>query len=46
MTVCNELDLVEKYLEDLESYTLEEANQIANKYLQFKNSVTTVLIPE
>ena len=46
MTVCNDLDLVEKYLEDLENYTLEDANKITDKYLQFKNSVTTVLLPE
>lgn len=46
MTVCNDLDLVEAYLEDLEKYTIEEANQTAKKYLQIKNSVTTVLLPE
>lgn len=46
MTVCGELDLVEEYLEDLENFTLEDANEIAKKYLQFKNAVTTVLLPE
>ena len=46
MTVCDNLDLVEQYLEDLENYNLEDVNQVARKYLQFNNSVTTVLLPE
>ena len=46
MTVCDNLDLVEKYLETLDSFTLEDVKDIAKKYLQIKNSVTTVLIPE
>lgn len=46
MTVCNNLDLVEKYLEDLNEYTIEDANDVAKKYLNFQNSVTTVLLPE
>lgn len=46
MTVCNNLDLVEQYVEELERFTIDDANEIANKYLQIKNSVTTVLIPE
>ena len=46
MTVCENLDLVEQYSEVLEKFTIEEANEIANKYLQFKNAVTSVLIPE
>lgn len=46
MTVCDALDLAESYLNDLENYTLEEANKTAQKYLQLQNSVTTVLLPE
>ena len=36
----------EKYLEDLNEYTIEDANDVAKKYLNFQNSVTTVLLPE
>ena len=46
MTVCNDLDLAESYLEDLNTYTIEEVNQTAKKYLSINNSVTTVLLPE
>ena len=46
MTLCDDLDLAESYLNDLENYTLEEANKTAQKYLQLQNSVTTVLLPE
>lgn len=46
MTVCDDLDLVERYLEDLELYTIDDANQVAQKYLSLQNSVTTVLLPE
>lgn len=46
MTVCGDLDLAESYLEDLENYTIDDANAVIRKYLQPKNAVTTVLIPE
>ncbi len=46
MTVCNDLDLAENYLEELNSYTLAETNETAKKYLSLSNSVTTVLLPE
>lgn len=46
MTVCNDLDLVEQYLDDLDNYKIEEANETAKKYLSLDNSVTTVLLPE
>ena len=46
MTVCNDLELVEQYGSVLDSFTIDDANEITNKYLQIKNSVTTVLIPE
>ena len=46
MTVCNDLDLAESYLDDLDKYTIEDANNVAKKYLSIQNSVTTVLLPE
>lgn len=46
MTVCDSLDLVEHYLEELENYTKGDVLEVMKKYLQFKNSVTTVLLPE
>lgn len=46
MTVCNDLDLAESYLEDLEAYTIEEAKETARNYLLLNKSVTTVLLPE
>lgn len=46
MTVCNNLDLVEKYMEDLDAYSIEKANETARKYLSLNNSVTSVLLPE
>ncbi len=46
MTVCERLELVEEYLEQLDSYTIEEAKAAARKYLSFDNAVTAVLLPE
>jgi len=46
MTVCNDLDLVESYLDDLNAYQLSDLKEVAKKYLAYSNSVTTVLIPE
>jgi predicted Zn-dependent peptidase len=46
MTVCDDLDLVEKYLVILENYTKEKVLDIARKYLKIENSVTSVLLPE
>lgn len=46
MTVCEDWSLVEKYLEELEKYTLHDVNNTVKKYLQHNNSVTTVLLPE
>ncbi len=46
MTVCDDLDLVEKYPLLLEEITIDDVNEIANKYLNLNHSVTTVLLPE
>ena len=46
MTVCDDLDLAENYLEDLNNFSIEDAHYVAKKYLQLNNSVTTVLLPE
>lgn len=46
MTVCDDLDLVEQYSEALDSITMAEVNEAAQKYLALNHSVTTVLLPE
>lgn len=46
MTVCNDLDLVEAYVEALDSYTIDELNATVQKYLSLDNAVTAVLLPE
>ena len=46
MTVCDDLDLVENYISNLENYTIIDANEVVRKYLKLNNSVTTVLLPE
>ena len=46
MTVCDDLKLVEQYLADLDSITVEDLNKTIKKYLDIKNCVISVLIPE
>ena len=46
MTVCEDLSQVEQYLPSLESITVQDLNDIINKYLRLENSVLSVLIPE
>ncbi len=46
MTVCDDLKLVEDYLKDLEEITLEDLQKAAQKYLNIKNAVISVLMPE
>lgn len=46
MTVCNNLDLVETYVETLDAYTIDELNETVQKYLSLDNAVTAVLLPE
>ena len=46
MTVCDDLKLVEQYLADLDSITVEDLNETIKKYLDIKNCVISVLTPE
>ena len=46
MTVCEDLKLVEQYLADLDSVTIEDLNKTIKKYLDIKNCVISVLEPE
>ncbi len=46
MTVCNNLDLVEKYLKELDSYSIDDVKETVKKYLSLNNAVTAVLLPE
>ena len=46
MTVCNNLELVEEYLEELEKFSIEDFKEIVKKYLPVKNAVISVLMPE
>lgn len=45
-TVCEDLKLVEDYLNDLESITVEDLNDAIRKYLDTNNSVISILMPE
>ena len=46
MTVCDDLSLIEEYLEDLDSITVEDLNEAISKYLSLDNAVISVLVPE
>jgi len=46
MTVCEDLKLIEQYLADLDSITVEDLNATIEKYLDIKNCVISTLIPE
>ena len=46
MTVCDDLSLIEDYLTDLESITVEDLNDAIKKYLSLDNAVISVLVPE
>ena len=46
MTVCEDLKLVEQYLADLDSVTVEDLNETIKKHLDIKNCVISVLVPE
>ncbi len=46
MTVCEDLKLVEQYLEDLDSITIDDLNATIKKYLDINNCVISVLDPE
>jgi len=46
MTVCDDLKLIEDYLADLDSITIEDLEESINKYLALNNAVISVLVPE
>ena len=46
MTVCNDLTLVEDYLDILNGITIEEVQDAAKRYLNINNAVISVLMPE
>lgn len=45
MTVCESLKLVEEYLTDLESITIEDIENTIKKYLNLNNAVISILEP-
>lgn len=46
MTVCEDLKLIEDYLDDLESVTIDDIEKTIQKYLNLENSVVSLLEPE
>ena len=46
MTVCEDLKLVEQYLDDLDGITVDDLKATINKYLDINNCVISVLNPE
>lgn len=46
MTVCDDLKLIEEYLSDLDSITVENLEENIKKYLSLDNAVISVLMPE
>ncbi len=46
MTVCDDLKLIEDYLTDLESVSVDDLEACIHKYLSLDNAVISVLVPE
>ena len=46
MTVCNDLKLVEDYLDILNNITIEDVQNAAKQYLNINNAVISVLMPQ
>jgi len=46
MTVCDDLKLIEDYLADLDSITIEDLEETIKRYLSIDNAVISVLIPQ
>lgn len=46
MTVCDDLKLIEDYLADLDSITVEDLEENIRKYLSLDNAVISVLVPD
>lgn len=45
-TVCDDLKLVEDYLKDLDSITIEDLNNAIKTYLNLDNAVISILMPD
>lgn len=45
-TVCDNLKLIEDYLNDLDSISIEDLNSAIRKYLDINNAVISILTPE
>ncbi len=45
-TVCGSIQLIEEYLQDLESITVDDLENTIRKYLSIDNAVISVLVPE
>ena len=45
MTVCDDLKLIEDYLADLDSITIEDLEETIRKYLSIDNAVISVIVP-
>ncbi len=46
MTVCNDLNCVNEYINAIDEITLEDIKEMANKYLKINNAVISVLMPQ
>ena len=46
MTVCDDLKLIEDYLANLDSITVEDLEETIRKYLSIDNAVISVLVPD
>lgn len=46
MTVCEDLKLIENYLNDVKAITVDDIEKTANKYLNINNAVISILEPE
>lgn len=46
MTVCEDLKLIENYLNDVEDITIEDLENTVKKYLNLDNAVISILEPE
>lgn len=46
MTVCDNLEYIEEYINTIDKITLEEIKETAKKYLNIEDAVISVLMPE
>ena len=46
MTVCEDLELIEDYLKDLDAITISDLENTVKKYLNINNAVISILEPE